>query len=379
MSKISKPKDGEEVLIKFRSIKFSFWPMYKSNRRYGLQTSLFVQNPWTMISSSVVKRCAPASLDEALAYVEQAQDFYLAASSERIVAAKPLLLYYCFMNIAKAYILATKHLLTVGQAHHGISERLGSGNRELIDAYLDAYKSSLGKVNLFDKFALSIQGSGLSVNRARYDILNLLPQVVAGHRLWAKASKSFERFLPIEKIEFCENKKEKKIWFKLFFYDDDLSRFEVTHRRLLEEGRMAGDFREVTCDKVVAGRKLLCFEQKSSLPYSDMAADKIQELVSKFRKNIWAVATSLPPNRKYYVYLAPLSESSQVMPQLLSIYAVMYYLGSITRYRPHHFDKIIKSDHGSFVEEFISSQPTQFIYLIASEFAQQEVIKPAII
>jgi hypothetical protein len=63
----------------------------------------------------------------------------------------------------------------------------------------------------------------------------------------------------------------------------------------------------------------------------------------------------------------------------LSIYAITFHLGSITRYRPHHFDRIIDGHYGPRIEEFISGQPLQFIYLMASEFAEQDVTKPSIV
>jgi hypothetical protein len=55
------------------------------------------------------------------------------------------------------------------------------------------------------------------------------------------------------------------------------------------------------------------------------------------------------------------------------------YLGSIVRYRPHHFDRILASQYGPFIEAFLNDQPTQFIYLMASEFAEKEVTRAAIV
>ena len=102
-------------------------------------------------------------------------------------------------------------------------------------------------------------------------------------------------------------------------------------------------------------------------------------LVKSVRDYLWVTVASVPPYRRYYLYLAPTADHAQLLPQLLSIYAVTFYLGSITRYRPHHFDKIVDSPMGPRIEEFISGQPLQFIYLMASEFAEQDVTKPSIV
>src|SRR5713226_10260933 len=44
--------------------------------------------------------------------------------------------------------------------------------------------------------------------------------------------------------------------------------------------------------------------------------------------------------------------------------------GSITRYRPHQYDAIASGQFGPWIQEFVNGQPLQFVYLLASEFAQ---------
>jgi len=60
-------------------------------------------------------------------------------------------------------------------------------------------------------------------------------------------------------------------------------------------------------------------------------------------------------------------------------YAITYYLGSITRYRPHHFDSILEGSFGPLVEAFLNDQPAQFRYLTASKFARREVTRAALV
>jgi glutamine synthetase adenylyltransferase len=101
--------------------------------------------------------------------------------------------------------------------------------------------------------------------------------------------------------------------------------------------------------------------------------------VDQLKKQIWVTINGAQPYRRYYAYLAPLAEQAAVLPQLLSIYALTYYFGSITRYRPQLFDSFLVDAFGPRIEEFVSVQPMQFLYLIASEFAEQEITKPALI
>jgi hypothetical protein len=96
------------------------------------------------------------------------------------------------------------------------------------------------------------------------------------------------------------------------------------------------------------------------------------------RPLLWRIATTTPPYRKYYFHLTPSGETSR-LPQLGGAYALLFYLGSITRYRPHVFDSLVAGTYGPFFTEFIATQPEQLLYLLASEICHREVAKPAII
>jgi hypothetical protein len=87
--------------------------------------------------------------------------------------------------------------------------------------------------------------------------------------------------------------------------------------------------------------------------------------------------TIVPPFRKYYIYLA--DPIDPLFPQLCSIYMVFFYLGSVTRYRPDQFDELVAGPYGAFLQEFIENQPNQWLYMLACEFAEQEVTRAAVI
>jgi YaaC-like Protein len=359
--------------------------MEKTTRRYGLGTRVFATDPWTVIRRSIEKRCLAASQKAALALLEQSEDFYRAAESG-VKAAKPLLLYYCFMNLAKAYILTLGYRPDVNDAQHGLSEKLDDppNNKELLNAYLYAYQSTpppnVGAINVFDDVLRALSGQGLAANPRRFDLPILLSQVVPGHRLWAAGAKTKERFVSLERIDFWQHKTDKEIWLRLYLVADDLKRIDLSHQLLLERTSLDGVVHEVVCDeKLNSNRALIRLEQLDTVACNHRPSDSVPELVARLRHRLWRTVLAMPPYRKYYLYPAPIEEHPQVLPQILSIYAIAYYLGSITRYRPHHFDVILSGPFGPFIEAFLNDQPTQFIYLMASEFAEQEVTKAAIV
>ena len=96
----------------------------------------------------------------------------------------------------------------------------------------------------------------------------------------------------------------------------------------------------------------------------------------QLRRSLWRSVTSYPPYRKYYIYLP--TSTQTVISQLQSLYLSTYYFWSITRYKSYSFSAILESAIGPFVQEFFANQPSQFLYLMTSEFIGQEVTKAAI-
>lgn len=377
---LPQPRNGQQVSVKGRPIPFSFWPSRPGRRHHALQSLLFARDPWLPIIQSIKRDCEKARRPEALACLEQAKDFFAAGTSAEVVAARPLALYYGFMNLVKAYCLTRGARATFDKAQHGLSAQLAAGAKELVGASLDAYRSTpANDANNFDEFLQVYSGTGLAANTT-YQLPVLLPQIVPGHRFWSQASKTSERFIQVHDIQFWHDPAANTMWLRLYFVADDLSRLGVTQQRLLTETRLTGVFRAVACNDQFERRDLLCFEQIATHSYpGGYPADEFQPVIDAVRHRLWTTVATVAPYRRYYIYLAPTADHLFILPQLLSIYAIIYHLGSITRYRPHQYDNISAGPFGPWVQEFVNGQPLQFLYLMASEFARQDVTKPSIL
>lgn len=379
MAKVAKPRLGGPVQIKTRQIGFSYWPTFRTSRRYGLHSHVYVSNPWAFIQVSVRKNCPASSRDEALASLEQAEFFFRSAVGSREWAAKPLPLYYSFMNLAKAFALLRGVSATYDRAQHGLSEHLSGGNKELADAYLEAHPNPGHRgPNLFAEFATAL-GAPIGTSKVSLPIPKLLPQVLPGHRVWCDAANMNERFFAIDTIPLLQTATPKELWATIRIVQDDLERVGKTRRELLEETRLKGRYREVDGLRDSVGRYVVQLEQVSPMTYTGRPADNLADLVADLRPFIWSAVTSIRPFRRYYLYASPKADHSYLLPQLLSIYAITYYLGSITRYRPQHFAKILSGDFGEFIQEFLTQQPSQFLYLIASDFAKRDVARAPLV
>lgn len=380
MPKLAKPRVGSPVTIKSRPIAFSYWPTYRTNRRYGLHSHVYASNPWALIHTSVRDRCPAVAREEALSSLEQAEFFYRSAIGSREWAAKPLPLYYSFLNLAKAFALTQGVRPTFDRAQHGVSEQLPQGGKELQDAYLEVHPSPGPRgPNLFADFGTALGAPPITA-KTNYPITMILPQVVPGHRIWCDAAGSEERFFAIDSIPFSHSAAPKELWATFRILEDDLDRVGKTRKELLKETRLKGAFKEVEgCKDTDSGKLAVQLEQVQPMPYTGRTADKLAALVGTLRPFIWSTATTIRPFRRYYLYASPVAEHTYLLPQALSLYAIAYYLGSITRYRPQHFSRIIAGSFGEFIQEFLTSQPSQFVYLVASDFAKRDVAKAPLV
>lgn len=378
MPKVAKPRPGNPVTIRARTIDFSYWPTYRTNRRYGLHSHVYASNPWALIQVSTRLRCPASSREEALASLEQAEFFYRSAAGARESAAKPLPLYYCFMNLAKAFALVRGIRSTFDRAQHGLTEQLGAGGKELHDAFLEAYPSPGPRgPNIFADFGAAL--SAPITAKTKFPLSSLLAQIVPGHRIWCDAAGEDERFFAIEGIPFAHTAAPKQVWATIRLLDDDLQRVGKTRKDLLKETRLKSLFRDVEGYQDKNGRWVVQLEQLAPTAYTGRTADKLASVVGTLRPYIWSTATTIRPFRRYYLYASPVAEHPNLLPQAMSIYAITHYLGSITRYRPQHFSKILAGPFGEFIQEFLSSQPSQFVYLMASDFAKRDVARAPLV
>lgn len=382
--KLPAPRVGDALRVNKKLVPYSFWPTKTGPKgNASLQSLLFSLDPWAIIDQAIKATCPSGAKAEALACLHQARDFYEGAIDTQRVSARPLVLYYCFMNLVKALCLTRGPQTTFDKAQHGLSEMLRApGNRELTDAFLRAFPSpnKNGDLQNFAEFMSALTGNVLPAQQD-FNIPVLLPQILPGHRLWAFAANKKERFVAVHDIRTFLVKGTGELWMNLYFVSDDLSRIGVTSATFLAESSLAPTFAQVACGETDnSGRSLICYQQVTPVVCANSKyANHLHQLFGSIRPFLWATVATVPPYRRHYVYLRPAAEAPQVLPQLLSIYALAYYLGSITRYRPHHFPSITDSVFGPRIQDFITGQPQQFLYLLASEFAKREITKPSIV
>lgn len=363
---------GATLKVKDRPIPFSIYPVKRTTRRFGLQHKIFATSPWGVMRQVVDDYLAGAAKEEASAFLDQAHNFYQIASDSYLSPTKPLLFYYSFLNLVKALSLVKGTQPSYGRAVHGLTEATAPGGNEFFDSEIKVtWKGPSPR--LFNDLKKTITGRTDPKGRT-YELKNVMPQLLPGHRVWCAATGKAERFVEIQRIELKFNETTKEVWAELNFFLDDLTRFGISRKRLMTESGLDAQFREIRSTEKIGDRPVIKFEQIKATKYTGRPSDKITDIVKILKPFLWFSVTTVAPFRKTYLYLCPPLEKKDMLYQVMSIYLVFFYLGSVTRYRPNLFQEIFRSKHGSHLEEVVLNLPQQFLYLVASEFAEREVV-----
>ena len=382
MPKLPPMRDGTILKASRRSVPFSFWPVAATNsQRKPVQSLLFASDPWAFMQRSITENISGEdSRNEAISYIDQASDFYKSALSSQVDAAKPLQTYYSYLNILKAFVLYRGQHAELPNIRHGISEVLAQSGNQFTNARVKIWPTPdrNGCLQAFNEFTVAL-GHQQKPHAYSIPIAHLQPQVLPGHRLWSTAARQKERFVSVHKVQFTEDTTSKEVWIRLYLYKDDLTRLYLSQNDVLKDSRIDPNFKKVNCQESHDARDLICLEQKVPKSHNRHGVDVATSLSKDVRDFLWVTVASTPPYRRYYLYLCPNGEVSSRLPQLTSIYALTFYLGSLTRYRPNVFRSILSGPYGPRIVDFISGQPAQFVYLMASEFAEREVTKPALV
>lgn len=376
--KLQDPRAGDVVSIRKRPTAFSFFPTYQGTKREGLQSTLFATDPWNLIGQNLQSIANLSAKYQAQAFLVQARDFFNASHNSEVKAAKPLLLYYSFLNLAKCLVVRSTGT-SLSTVQHGLSEKLPTTAGAIHGNVSIDLKSPA--TSAFAMFAEALGATLPPVvapnNHVQVRSQDFLGQILIGHRIYCRAENITERFVSLDRLDYLQNSATKEVWLRARAYADDFDRLGYNLTSLSKQLKGDLTWRNVNRDLKIDDRRIIEAETTTTLQYGDRPSQVIGQLSRVARSRLWRSVTANPPYRKYYIYQE--SSTQVVLHQLLTIYLATFYFGSITRYKPEKFDFILGSPVGPFVFEFFANQPSQFLYLMASEFLQQEVARAAIV
>lgn len=312
--------------------------------------------------------------------LEQAQYFYEAANTAPI-KSKPLLFYYSFLNLAKAIIVLQNFAWPAAdlEFNHGIDSCKINSKTQLKDCFITV-KSMIDPAAPQKKVSVAyqlarIQGDSIERKSSppagydngpwKMDVTSLFKSCVGIHRTVCSTFKCGESFQYLKS----------PYMFK-------------TGKTISYRGKI-----EASCNKrnslTTSGYNLACENGEWILSESK---SMINPYVSRFefltfssdllKKGLWAYSTGedyrvyINENRlikdKNGVYVFDKYDVSDPKANILVlnsatvIYYIMFFLGSITRYHPFIFERVLNDKELWMVSEFLSTQPLQFLLLATS-------------
>lgn len=361
-------RSSTRLSVRDRALDFSYWPAAQ-NRRLGRHPMLYASDPWSLMHDAVVRHAAEAVVADAQAFLRQAEEYDRAAHEARAPEAKPVLHYYSFLNAAKAFILTRGSRSVIGKVMHGL-EAIPPNSQAIELGQLRTIPSTPTTVNAFDEFHNALRGS--RVRRQTIDVNQLMAQSLFGHRLWMQAAAANDdRFIQVD-VDLREDRAvTQAAWVNINLSEASRTGRSFSVEQISTKADLSVRWEAVHGTVDVGGISTRVFQQKAPISYGHRPLDAVPRLVELVKPKLWRSIDTAAPFRRYYLYLAPKGEIR--LPQLAGILALTYYLGSITRYQPSVFLAALDGPHGAFLREFLASQPQQFLFGLACEFARQEI------
>jgi hypothetical protein len=299
----------------------------------------------------------------AAAYVDQALDFFRAAENPRI-GSRPLLYYYSFLNLTKAALLIRRVALPP-TANHGLQDPRANQTQRL--RFAGQRVSVPGRAHdhsaIFPEL-LHLLAAPHVCGRS-WSVLDVLGSIPSVHRTFNRVTDDDPAFFPIQSFRVLSD--GTRIWCRLVARRSDR---DVVRTRLRLQRKRA--FSRVFHMVAPSDDAEYWYE---SQPVAGHGAG-LDNAIATLAASVRSIGISSLLTASGYRHYASLARPAEFIPELAATYAVAFYLGSITRYKPQDFDKIVGSRFRWLVEEFLATAPTQFVYTIASSLANVEVVKP---
>lgn len=342
---------------------------------------------WHYIIRTVKKRYgAKFNIDYLETLLEQAQYFFEAASNAPM-KSQPLLYYYSFLNLTKAYLNIEVNGITDSlEFYHGIESCKITSGSKLGDVFVEvkslinnppaigntvsvAYQLSQRLGDNYKKIAAP--SPGYDNGPWRFSVESLLMSCIGIHRTVSQTFHSIEDFINLENPILLKSG-------RTLTFQSEIEASSKHRTKLSAAGY----------NLIADGAKWSIIESYI-LPSNNVTKKDLKSLNDILvEKGIWSYCAQ----GGYRFYISPYSfvkdaadgvykyqirtagDSSIKLSSLSVIYFLMFFFGSITRYHPYLFEKVLSDKEIWIVSEFLKTQPKQYLHLLTSKVLATPVL-----
>lgn len=292
--------------------------------------------------------------DEAQHYWRQSRNFYRAAQGLTIESA-PLILYYCFMNAAKA-LLASKGAPI--NPYHGVTAHQigGAGRRSVLsNEGIKIRQSGVvpGVINYFSESEAS----------RIHSLETVLYNIVCVHRTFCLSYKNkFERFVPLRNVSFVRDQATNEV--RLFAEIVDGFDWPKYRKRLPSQiVEVAGS--------TPAIQSVTAIHWATVNRPTDAELDALRRLNAELRQSIHYINGT---HTLWYMKTTGAYEINRTPVTLML--AAMHRLSEICRYKPSQLRSFLEGPRNWLLSEFVAMAPSQFLDEIACEMTGHQIMLP---
>jgi hypothetical protein len=321
---------------------------------------VLTSNPFAFLSAWLdsevfkIKKATPhrKRLEKAKYFCQLAEDFNAAAHDARM-PAKATPLYYVHLNLVKCYLLIGGLDLEKAFEHHGLTlpfdyeDRLKIGRKP--DEGISIFKEFAIKTGLnFDEIA----GSDITLEEILLELPEIHEMGFAFNFFTGK-----RKLLPLQ-IEIRVNEGRNKLFYELI-YEKKNEKFMGANK--LEETA-----------KYTAAIKRIEDQDQGNIRFRSHRAVRLdhrkeiswRNSYRKICKEITALGVTSLLTRDGYRFYLNLNQGK--LNRYSSQLALMFYIGSVARYRPSLNESILKGEYQVLINEAIETCPSQFYYHLVS-------------
>jgi hypothetical protein len=291
---------------------------------------------------------------DALFYWRQARAFYHAAQGLP-VEASPLVLYYCFMNAAKA-LLSAKGVIF--DEHHGVrAHRMRAPNGKVVLRNEGIRLLSRGIASALSSYL------GETTTVATHSLEDILYNIVCVHRTYCLSyPHKRELFLPLREVDFVRESTTGEVHLRALAVSDiDWGKF----RRALP-----GSFQPLPNN----GNGVISAAYVRWATNADPTQAELQDLRTlhgDLRSSLHYI------NANQTLWYLKTAGTGQIhrMPMTLTLVA-MHRLSEICRYRPSDLLSLLNGQKNWLLTEFLLMASSQYLDEIACEMTQHQIMIP---
>lgn len=319
------------------------------NPQFGMKTVL-TMDPFDYVDLWLRRK----HQEDALYYWRQARNFHHAASGLPIESA-PLVLYYCFMNAAKA-LLSSKNIKFT--PYHGVVARAMRGAKS--KTVLSNEGILVKREGIVPSLITYFNEPEKSLHHSLEDVLYNLVYI---HRTYCLSyTKKRERFMPLKGAAFFHDSKTGTVCLRAEPVDNIDWNFFRKH--------LPAEVVSLPEDKPII-RSVSSVTWKSANSPSEVEIDALCKLNTTLRRVFHYINGS---HTLWYLKTTGTYEIDRT-PVTLTL-AAMHRLSEICRYKPSQLKYYLDGQKNWLLSEFVAMSRSQFIDEIASEMTGHQIMIP---